>query len=342
MSRTAVIGVLGLAHQTAKGTANTSFTYVPATNLGVNANQQVQATPYEISGGYFQKTSYKTSVSAGGDTSIIARPDSFGHVLYALSGQDTVTPVPSQAGAFSHVFTPFTPSASNELPWYTLYKNVSYLWANQFTDVKCAGVRFDVAARNLVNTQVSWYGITPTEVAVPGAPPAADSGPVFQTCQGTVILHTEAGDANISANTNKLERVSLDFVNNLSADQEFSVGSYVPDDVTLLSRSVNVSADIIIRDPDLVRAVYQNGGTGAWDPTVYRGHLNLTFNSSAVVPSTTQPYQFIIDLPGIDFLMMPVSLSSNQLIRATLSANVTLGAANDQYAFTLINGTASY
>src|SRR6185437_5465493 len=153
MSKTSVIGVLGLARQSAKGTPNTSFDYIPATNLGVNANQQTQPTPFEISGGYFQKTAYKTGVSVGGSTSIIQRPDSFGNVLMALAGQDTVTPVVGQSGAYSHSFTPFTPSASNALPWYTMYKNVSYMWANQFDDVQCAGVNFDIAARNLVNTQ---------------------------------------------------------------------------------------------------------------------------------------------------------------------------------------------
>src|SRR5262249_49490612 len=100
---------------------------------------------------------------------------------------------------------------------------------------------------------------------------------------------------------------------------------------------------IVIRDAELVRAVYRNGGTGAWSPTIYRGSLHVTLTSEAVVPTTTQTYQLDIDLPGIDFLMMPVPVQGVQLFLANLSAQVTLGSSgSDTFSMTLVNGVASY
>jgi hypothetical protein len=111
-----------------------------------------------------------------------------------------------------------------------------------------------------------------------------------------VNLVNEVGNASISANSILPERVTVDFQSRISED-EYVVGSYYPQDVTLLQRVLNVSYDTVIRDAALIRAVYRNGGSGAWSPTIFRGHMTLTLNSSQLVGATTQPYQMIIDLP---------------------------------------------
>lgn len=343
MAHSSIIGAIGLAHQTVKGTANTSYSYLPATSIGLNADQTAQALPLEIAGNsYLPRGSYKSGVAAAGDASFIVRPDSLGNLLLMLCGQDTVTPVPGQSGAYSHVMVPFAPSVANDLPWYTILKDVGKYWAEQYTDMRLAGFRLDVAKQSVLNAQATFFGITPQEVAVPSPETPLDNGTALQTCQATVILNNETGNVVISPQTTQVERVSLAFGTRLSQD-EFVVGSFYPADVTLLSRSVQVSYDLVIRDPALRRAVYQNGGTSQWSPTLYRGHLHLTLPSNAVVPTTTQIYQLDIDLPGIDFLMMPITMSGGELMRASLSANVSLGpSGGDTFTFTLVNGTASY
>ncbi len=343
MSKSSIIGSLGFAHQTVKGTANTAYSYLPATSIGLNADQQAQALPLEVSGTYFPRLSYKSGVTVAGDASVILRPDSFGNILLMLCGQDSVTPVPAQSGAFSHVMTPFAPGVSNDLPWYTMLKNVATNWAEQYVDCRCAGVRMDITKQSVANVQASFFGLTPSEVPVPAYPPSPlDSGPAFQTCQTSVTLNTETGNVQISPQTNLVERVSLAFGSRLAQD-EYVVGGFVPVDATLLSRSVQVSYDLVIRDAALRRAIYQNGGTSAWSPTIYRGHLHLTLASNALIAATTQPYQLDIDLPGIDFLMMPITMTGGELIRASLSANVSLGpSGGDTFTFTLVNATASY
>jgi hypothetical protein len=87
-------------------------------------------------GSYFLRGAYKAGAAVSGDMSFLIRPESIGHFLYGMAGVDTVTPVPAQVGAYQHVFTPFAPSVSNELPWMTLLKNLAFMEAEQYTIVR--------------------------------------------------------------------------------------------------------------------------------------------------------------------------------------------------------------
>lgn len=343
MSRTAVIGAFGFARQSAKDSIPSSFTYAPATAINLNMQQNTATLPPEIGGSYFLRGSYKASVSGGGDTGLIVRPNSFGNALIAFSGVDNVSPVSGQAGAYTHVFTPFTPAAGVDLPWFCLQKDISKFAAEQFLNAKLQAIRLDIPKAGIVTAQASWLATTPSCIASI-SDPTLDNTPQFQTALATVALTPEGSGSNISANSIKMERFSLNMANNLSQD-EYSVGSLFLDDITLLQKTVNVDMDIVIRDMELYKAVYLNGGSipGSWSATIYRGHLNILLTSTAVIGSTTQPYTLEVELPGLDFLMMPISLQGADLVRATLSSQVTLGpSGSDTYTMTLVNGVASY
>lgn len=340
MSRTALVGAFGMGLQSAKGTVAPSITYFPVETAGVVVQQNSQVLPPEIGGSYLPRLSYKAGASASGSVSFNVRPDSFGHLLFALCGQSTDTAVPAQSGAYQHVMTPFAPSVSNDLPWYTLVTDVAKLYADQVIDSRLSSLQLSVPKAGVVTSSASFFGLTPSEIAVPGTE-VVDTGPVFQSCVATVDLVDEVGQTTISANSITPDQVQMTFNSSLAQDEQV-VGSYYPVDATLLQRTVDISYDITVRDAALVRAVYRNGGTSAWSPTMYRGHLTLTLNSPTVIGATTQAYQLVIDIPGMDFLMMPISMSGAQLIRANLSGQVTLGSAGDQFTFTLINSVASY
>ncbi len=342
-SRPSIIGALALGTQSSKGNVATGFHWIPATSINLNPNQNTQALPPEIGGSYFIRSAYKAGVSTAGDVSVVMRPDGFGQLLYAMCGTDVVTPVVAQSGAYSHAMTPFAPAASADLPWLTAIKDTAQMYQEQFLDTKLSMLRIEMAKQSVVNCSASFFGLVPSEVAVTDPTMRTfDNTPDFQTCVATVSFVNEEGDASISANANLVERISLDFQNHLSED-EFVVGSFYAVDSTLLQRTVNISIDTVIRDPALIRAVYRNGGTGAWSPTIFRGHLHVSLLSTGLVPATTQPYQLDMDFPGIDFMAMPVPLNGAQLIRANLTAQVSLGTSGaDTFAFTLINGVASY
>lgn len=345
MSRTSLIGSLGIARQSAKDSAVAAalLNYVPMTTVGLAPQQNTATLPPEIGGAYFPRAAYKTAVSGSGDSGGILRPNGFGHFLMAYAGVDTVTPVPSQVGAYQHVFTPFPVGAGNDLPWFTLGKNVSYLTFEQYMNAKIRSLRMDIPKSGTATFQSSWFATTPSTIAVPGTP-TYDTTPQFQTSVGSVGFTQEGGSGNISVYSVKMERFAMTFTNQISED-EFSVGSFYPDDITLLQRTINVDMDFIIRDTSLYAATYFNGQAlpSTWQPQLYRGSLTVTLTSTVNVPGTTQPYQLVVNFPGLDFLMMPLPMSGADLIRATLSTQVTLGPnGSDTFAVTLINGVASY
>lgn len=342
-SRSSLIGAIGLGRQSAKDSIASTINYVPATNVGLDQTQNVTTLPPEVGGSYFLRGSYKTSVIGTGDISMVARPNAIGQFLMAHSGVDTVTPVAGQSGAYQHVFTPFAPAAGTDLPYFTLIKDVSRLYAMQFLNAKLRSLRIDIPKSSTVTAQASFLATTPSTIASVGSV-SIDTTPQFQTALGTIALTQEGSGSNISANSIKMERFTIGLTNVISED-EFSVGSFYLDDMTLLQKTVTVDMDIIVRDTALYQAVYLNGGTipGAWSSSIYRGSLTLTLNSTTNVPTTTQPYQMIFSFPGLDFMMMPISLSGADLVRATLSTQVTLGSSgSDTYTITLINGVASY
>lgn len=340
---TSLIGALGFGRQSAKDTVATAFQFIPATSLGLNLNQSVQTLPPEVGGDYFLRGSYKASVSGGGDCALVVRPNSIGSVLYGQAGQDTVTGVVGQTGAYQHVFQPFLPAAGVDLPWFTAVKDVVKIFAEQYLNSKVAALSFSIPKSAIATSTVSLFTTTPSAISVP-ATETFDSSPPFQTCLGTIALNGEISGVPISATSNKMENISVQFGNNLSQD-EFSVGNFYADNSTLLQRTVSVSMDFIIRDSGLYQAVYLNGGTipGAWSPTILRGALSATLTSGTNVPGTTQPYSLAFTFPGLDFNMIPITLSGADLVRATLSTQVTLGpSGSDRYTVTLINGIPSY
>jgi hypothetical protein len=331
-----------VGRQSAKDTPTTTTQFFPVTSLGLNMNQNTQALPAEIGGDYFLRNSYKASVIGGGDTAMVVRPNSFGNLLYMLAGQDTVTPVPSQSGAYSHSFVPFAPSAGVDLPWFTFYKDVSKFYAEQHLNTKLRSLRIDIPKASIVTAQASVLSTTPSTVTIASlGTETFDTTPQFQTCVATVTLAAEAPSPSLTFPVN-LERFSLNYTNVLSED-EYAVGSYYVQDSSLLQRTVTVDMDFVLRDTTLIQAAYLNGATipNAWSPQIYRGALNVQLNSNTNIGATTQPYQLNFNFPGLDFLMAPITLSGAELIRSTLSTQVTLGTG-DRFAATLINGVSTY
>lgn len=339
-----LIGALGLGRQSAKDVVSSTVQYLPTTSIGLNMAQNAQTLPPEIGGDYFLRGAYKASVMGSGDVAFVVRPNTIGLFLYMLAGQDSVSGVPGQTGAFQHIFTPFTPAVGVDLPWFTAYKDVTKLYGEQYLNTKLGAFSLDIPKSSIATATASLVSTTPSSLAIAGLPTETfDSTPAFQATSATVTIAAESPSPALTFPT-KVERYSMSYNNNISQD-EFSVGNLFLDNITLLQRTVQVSMDIVVRDTVFYQAVYLNGGTipNAWSPAIYRGALTVTLNSTSNIPSTTQPYQLALTFPGLDFLMMPVNEAGADLVRATISTQVTLGpSGSDRFTATLINGIASY
>jgi hypothetical protein len=260
-----------------------------------------------------------------------------------LCGIDTVTN--PFTGVYVHTFSPFLPGSGTDLPWYTTYKDVASLLAEQHLNTRLQSLRLDIPKSAIMTGQAGLVATTPSSITSASlGTKTFDTTPQFQSCLATMTLTQEGSGSNISANAIVPERVSLNYNSNLSND-EYAVGSFFLQDITLLQRTITVDLDFVIRDSSLYQAVYLNGGSipNSWSASIYRGTLALTMTSTANIPTTSTPYAVTFNFPGLDFLMLPLALQGADLVRGTLSTQVTLGpSGGDRFNAVLTNGIASY
>ena len=340
---TSIAGAVGFAHQSAINAANTSYFYMPATSVNIEPQQNAQTLPAEIGGDYFLRGSYKASIMGTGSVGFVVRPQALGHLLLMLTGVDTVTNPSS--GVYVHTYTPFAVGSGNDLPWYTMVKAVSSLYAEQYLNTRLSSLQLTIPKSAIATGQASFNSTSVSQVTAGSlGSKTFDTAPQFQSCLASVSFTPEGGGSNISVNAIKSERFGLTYNNNLTND-EFSVGNYGLDDITLLQRTVTADMDFVVRDTALHDAVYYNASSApsAWSPTIFRGTLSVTLTSSANIPGTSTPYSCVFNFAGLDFLTMPVPMQGADLVRASLSTQVTLGpSGSDRFSVVLTNGTASY
>lgn len=345
MSHTALSGAIGFAKQSAKDIANTAYEYMACTSVSMDPQQNAQVLPPEIGGAYFPRGSYKASIMGNGTIGFLVRPSSIGHLLMMLCGVDTVLTDTPVAGATQHTFTPFLVGTGNDLPWYSTAKDESQLWAEQHLNTRLSSLQLTIPKSSIMTGQATLVSTTPSAILSSSlGSKVFDNHPPFQTCLASMTLQQEGGSGNISANSVHVERLGFTFNNNLSND-EFSVGSFSLDDITLQQRTVTVDMDFVVRDPAIYQAVYYNGGSipQSWSPTIYRGNLSLDAVSTANIGVTSTPFSCQFNFPGLDFLMFPAPMQGSDVVRATLSTQVTLGpSGGDQFSVVLINDVTAY
>lgn len=350
MSVTSLAGGIGLGLQTAKGTVQSTVTYVPATQVDLNFEQNAEVYPFEVGGDYWQKDSYKSSVMGQGGFDALARPDSIGYMLKAFFGSCQTVAGP-EAGTFQHTFTGRRTASGTwlgdgMLPWVTLVKNLAGRMAEQHSDARCASCRLNYPTANLVSYNAAFVAALPEEVNVPPTM-VFDADAAFNTCTGLVEVGVQGGTAYdrtdpVNGNNAKATSITIDLQNQLSTD-EFSIGSYYLDDVTLMSKTASVQYELIMRDARLWREVYRNGaaGIGQWDPALFSGQLTVTSETAKPIVGATKG-SLKVYIPKLDYLALPTGLSGNELVRIGLRSQLTQGDLLAPIEITLINTVTSY
>jgi len=300
--------------------------------------QDAAAYPFEVGGDYWQRESYKRSVIGDGGWTAMTRPETVGYLLKAWFG--SASSGANGDGSYTHIFVSH-PQGS--IPWVTLVKNVSGLFAERHMDARCASIRFTVPTANLMSHTARFIAAKPEEVLPADYAMAFEDNQAFQTCTGQVTL-----DGSTTSNDAKATNVTVDLVNGLTND-EFSIGSYFLDDITLLSKSARVSYDLILRDRALWAKVFRNnaaqpstGQTGAFDPLVFQGSLKVRAVTGADLPGTARKGSLELEFAKLDFLALPVALTGADLVRVTLAGQVTLVSGTEPVKATLVNKVASY
>jgi len=336
--------LIGLAKQTGKGIPNVTdanFDYLLFREGAVGVIPSFLPLDQEIGGGAMLRNVLKVGVMSGGQLSIIPRPKTLGHFFYGITG--AVNSVDGTDGSYEHEFTLSDQFAA---PWYTLRTAPGQLLGEQSADARIAGLTLAWRAARFVEGQCSFQGIgVPTNVSMATWAPAdkVDGGPQFLAPLGTIELPTGT-PANIAAG-------SFTAGVAMPVDEQWKVGSYSPNNLSIVQRAYVLSLAVRIEDATLYKKImYDAAGGSTWLPAIFReANFKIEF-ASDIEAAPGKPYKFSIAANGlsgaaanVSWSAQPISMKAGRQI--TLAVTGTFLASPDgetPVTLGLVNTTATY
>ena len=287
-------------------------------NLGVNDFYDV--LPQEVGGSLFVNSSYKNGAFVAGGARIYTRlENSIGYLLYGAAGYaSSVTS--AGTGGNTHTFAVSTTDETT-MPWLALRKytpaSANSTGASEyFADCKVNMLTLNVPAMGPTMAEFSVIGRKPTVSDTEDTTGSAyESGTsLAHSCQGQILLPDF--NSNITNwSGGKFTSAQVMIANNISQpDQQMVIGSYHPDDLVPLSRSVQLRLIYKWEDPKLYKKLLYNGGS-SWSPIVQRSEISIKTASVNNIPSEGNvPYSMTFTAKDVDWTMSPPQLAGNNLL----------------------------
>jgi hypothetical protein len=340
---------IGLAKQTAKGTPNVtdaSFVYMLLTEGAIAPNGLTVPLDREVGGGSLLRSMIQGGVFSAGKLAFIPRPASLGHLLLGAIG--SVTSTQNGAGtSYTHVFKMASDNFS--LPWYTWREGPGMIWGEQFQDVRVGGLSVAWRGGRFVTAEAQLVGGLPAKVSTATWSPAAkvDGGPQLLATIGAIEVP--------AATAMKVIGGSFSIVNAMPLDEQWIVGSYVPDNFDITQRAFVLNLVAKVVDATLYsKMMYDPAGGSAWVASMYKeGNILVDLKSdvlAATVPSNI-PYELKIQANGqtgdnsnVFWDCQPIALKAGRQLLLNITGTYVADPAgtNDPLVVTLINKQTSY
>lgn len=295
--------------------------YFPLTDCDMGIAKQADQLPPEIGGLALTFGTFVTGVWGGGTASMLARLENrLGWLLLATMGSCStiantkLESLPAYGGAggggdtgfYSHVFT-FSSDDEFFAPWSTIHRKLPHS-----TDAQEVG-------EMMQDGRIGTFTLN----AAAGAPVGIDLGLVARRYQGsdefdvnpgwsatyddlaTFAVPSCSGHFKVGGTEFKVTAFSLNINNNvLPPNQSLYIGSIDPLDFPLLTRTVTVTATILVEDYDLYLSTFVGSSVDAdvdGDQTaactIYEASLDAMIASQkamGVAGDTTEPYRLRI------------------------------------------------
>lgn len=336
--------LIGIAKQTAKGTPNVTdgaFDFLLFREGSMGVMPTFLPLDMEVGGGAMLRNVLKTVVMSGGRLSIIPRPKTLGQHFLGVTG--VVNSTDNGDDSYTHEFT-FTDGFTT--PWYTVRSSPGALLGEQLADVRYAGLTLAWRGGRFVEGDISFQGIgVPAIVSTATWNPApkVDGGPQFIAPLGSIELPTGT-PAYVTAG-------SFTAGISMPVDEQIVVGSYSPQNLSIVQRAYVLSLMVKIEDAALYKKIMYDPALGStWLPTIFReANFKLEFSSDIEV-DTGVPYKFIIAANGatgaganVTWSCQPISMKAGrQIILAVTGTFLADPTGATPLTLSLINGTASY
>jgi len=294
-----------------------------ALNVDAGIVDDTRVSDAEVGGTPYPTGAYKASEFFGGGGTLQVRlEDAFALLLYALTGfASDMGAVDVEGNAVASVashqfrFRADTALNSVSLPWLAVRKYLPGAAAGE--DIEEIGVDCRLASLRIAIPQSGVMVATPAFIGRKGIMAdssfdnwndfdAFDSLPI--STQGHFKLHDEGTVAPFGTGVGTeypALGIMLDFANATTMpQQEMIIGDYHPDDFAVLQRRLSIRWMYKWQDDVLYRQIKANAGTGAsieWSPLVYKSAFELLLESAASIPTTSQPYQFYVHAPSVNW-----------------------------------------
>ena len=339
---------IGFAIQTAKGTPNVtdaSFKYVLIKEGGLAINNINLPLDMEVGGGSMLRNIIKAGVVGGGAFAFIPRPATLGMLLKAALGKDVVTGDGTTV-PYSHVFTHATDPFSAF--WYTGRQDVGGLWGEQYPDMRLAGLTLSWRGGRFMEGQAAFLGAgAPSKVAMTTWTPDTyvDGGPQFIAPLGVIELPT--------ATAIPVTAGSFTAAINMPLDEQWTVGSYSPNDLAITQRAYVLNLLVKIPDGTLANKInFDPAGGSAWLASMMKEALfNIGFSTQENALLAI-PYNLVIAANGqtqasgkanVAWTARPISLrAGKQIVMSVTGTFLASDPAYQPITVTLKNMTATY
>ena len=239
---------------------------------------------------------------------------------------------------YKHTFKLGTDNFS--APYYTIRSSPGAMWGEQFQDCRVNLASIDWRAAGFVGGAFGLMGGLPTQVATTtwGAIARVDGGPQFLAPYGDIEL-PEGTDISV-LNGSFVATAAIPL------DEQYVVGSFVPQGLDIVSKAFAVQMTIKISDDTLYKKVaYDPAGGSAWAAAIMReGNFRLSFRSDVG--------QYFLQIQGngssdsnanVMWSAAPIGLRAQRQVLMSVTG-MFLAPANDTHAIkiTLVNQKASY
>ena len=346
----------GLTRQAEKGTpivTDNLFDYMLLLRSGIGEQNVNLPLDMEIGGGAMLRNVVKTGLTTGGPIRFIPRPHTLGHFLAGYFGHQ-LAPVQgtlTDLGSYSHMFK--FGASQFVSPYFTLRSAPGGMYGMQYQDSVLQAFSLEFRAADFVRSTAAWLGGLPTKVSTALWDPSAavDGGPQFLSVVSGVIIPDGEGESAIT-NWKVLEGAVV-FESAIPLDEQWVVGSYVPDDYPINQRAVSISMRVKVSDDGaLYRKMSYDPADGAtWVADLLRkSDVSIKLASPAPANGTEgRPNSVEIKAngdasnPNVVFTVAPLDIVPGRQIIMDVTGTFLADPTGlfDPLTVELINGTAT-
>ncbi|HEY45703.1 MAG TPA: hypothetical protein G4O14_02830 [Anaerolineae bacterium] len=244
-------------------------------------------------------------------------------------------------GSYRHLIS--LPDDQFTAPYWTIRNAPGDLWGESYLDCRVAGYALTFAGARFVEGAVTFIGGTPLPVATAtwGALELVDSGPQFLAPTSSPIELPLATPIKVLSGS-----VAIGLA--IPLDEQWVIGSYVPDDFDINQRSMVVSFAVKITDDVLYKKMMYDGvgAAAAWTADLFReGQMKIQLKSATTIGNPAVPYQ--LDIRGHDTLdniiwsAAPIGLRAGRQIVMAVTG-VVVNSIGDPIECELVNDTVDY